>query len=317
MSHSQSETCTIHNVSFGGSFTMISNKIFENQNLSWEAKGLLCYILSRPSDWKVHTWQLAEIYQGKKKGNGRDSIKKIVRELKDAGYINYIKSRNDKGLWQHRYDVYPMPFKDFQKIFPETDYPAPDQPAPDHPSVIINTESNKTEINTSKEDIARTASPPRYEISFSFEKFDFEGIEQKDLNSWKEIYPCVDVPVQLKKMKEWIISNPMKCKTRKKWRKFINDWLSKNNEHNINKEAYQSYLKKENKSDQKINVEYAQWSYENLESNTYDITLLSGKIELTPKGSGQVVVLSYLENGFKHQLENALKKHGFMKKLGK
>ncbi len=146
MSDSVSEVCTIHNIAFGGGFTMISNKIFENPNLSWQAKGLLSYILSRPPNWHVHSWQLSKIYEGEKKGNGFCSIKTIIKELKENGYIDYAKSRDKKGRWVHRYDVYPMPYKEFKKIFPEIVYPPVETPEPVNRPIIINTDITNTEL---------------------------------------------------------------------------------------------------------------------------------------------------------------------------
>jgi len=67
----------------------------------------------------MHIWQLVNIYKGEERGNGEKGIKSIVRELKKHGYIVYTKTRNELGRWCHRYDVYPMPVQDFQKMFPE------------------------------------------------------------------------------------------------------------------------------------------------------------------------------------------------------
>jgi hypothetical protein len=39
-------------------------------------------------------------------------------------------------------------------------------------------------------------------------------------------------------MKQWIISNPSKSRSKSLWRKFITSWLTKANDTNINKAAY-------------------------------------------------------------------------------
>lgn len=44
---------------------------------------------------------------------------------------------------------------------------------------------------------------------------------------WKDTYPAVDVEQELKKMVAWSDSNPTKRKTRKGIERFINNWLSK------------------------------------------------------------------------------------------
>lgn len=132
---------TIHNIRLDSHFTITANSTPEDANLSWAAKGLLWYILSRPHDWSIHTWQLSKIYTGEKKGNKKDAIQEILRELRDAGYIKYTKERNAEGKWVHRYDVYPMRISDFQKKIPERDHPALVNPA-----IIPSTELPSTEL---------------------------------------------------------------------------------------------------------------------------------------------------------------------------
>lgn len=138
---------TIHNVRLDSHFTITSNKTPEDPRLSWAAKGLLWYVLSRSHDWKIFTAQLAEIYQGKDRGNGYDAIKKIVKELRTAGYVKYTKSRDSKGQWQHRYDVYPVPHSDFQKMFPEVVKPPLDEPPVVKPPIIPRTNINDDDDN--------------------------------------------------------------------------------------------------------------------------------------------------------------------------
>jgi hypothetical protein len=77
------------------------------------------------------------------------------------------------------------------------------------------------------------------DISFSFEDRSFSGISEKDLNSWKELYPQTDIPRELKEMSQWILANPSKAKSKKLWRKFILNWLQRCNEKSTNRMAYQ------------------------------------------------------------------------------
>lgn len=100
---------TIHNMRLDSQSTITENSNPEDHNLSWAAKGLLWYILTREQSWKVSVWQLAKIYNGDRKGNKKDAIQEMLRELRAAGYIKYTKSRDAEGKWKHRYDVYPMP----------------------------------------------------------------------------------------------------------------------------------------------------------------------------------------------------------------
>lgn len=49
----------------------------------------------------------------------------------------------------------------------------------------------------------------------------------EDYNRWCELYPAVDVMQELRKMSSWSTDNPKKRKTKSGVRRFINAWLSK------------------------------------------------------------------------------------------
>lgn len=145
MSYSESDTYTIERISFSDHFLMTPNSLWEDESISFQAKGLLGYLLSRPKNWKVNPWHLSEIYKGDRRGNGLDGIKAMIKELRTAGYITYSKSHGEKGLWIHKYKVYPMPQKDFQKIYPEMVKPPLVEPAEVKPSILTSTELTNTE----------------------------------------------------------------------------------------------------------------------------------------------------------------------------
>ena len=52
-------------------------------------------------------------------------------------------------------------------------------------------------------------------------------ITEDDVAAWKELYQAVDVMQELRKMKGWADANPSKRKTRNGIKRFINGWLSK------------------------------------------------------------------------------------------
>ncbi len=61
-------------------FLIIDQRAIEDERLSWAARGLLGYLLSKPDDWKVLVNDL------RKRGDlGRDGIYRLLRELCDTG----------------------------------------------------------------------------------------------------------------------------------------------------------------------------------------------------------------------------------------
>jgi DNA-binding transcriptional ArsR family regulator len=76
-------------------FTVISNKLAQNNNLSLKARGLMCYFLSLPDDWIIYVDQLAKVMKEKK-----CAISSGLSELKEAGYVHHIKLGFKEG-WQY------------------------------------------------------------------------------------------------------------------------------------------------------------------------------------------------------------------------
>ncbi len=100
-------------------------------------------------------------------------------------------------------------------------------------------ENEMNEEKEGKENLAQSGklSSKAGDIAFSFEKRAFENILEIDMQSWGEVYPAVNLRKELLLMVEWCLGNPTKAKSKKLWRKFIANWLSKRNEENINKQA--------------------------------------------------------------------------------
>lgn len=82
-------------------FTIIDNRPLENKQLSWKAKGLLTYLMSKPPNWEVKLWQLKEASK-----DGRDSTDAGLKELIEHGYIKRTRLTNKKGQFQgYLYEV--------------------------------------------------------------------------------------------------------------------------------------------------------------------------------------------------------------------
>lgn len=67
-------------------YSVLTNDITANADLSWEARGLMAYLNGLPEDWQV---SLKDIIS--KGPASRDKSLKMIKELVDAGYIKSIK----------------------------------------------------------------------------------------------------------------------------------------------------------------------------------------------------------------------------------
>ena len=84
------------------------------------------------------------------------------------------------------------------KVSIDTTCPEP-EPAPDRKQVIALTLNDKSEF----------------------------WIYGDQVEQWSELFPAVDVMQELRKMKSWLDSNPSRRKTKKGVLRFVNSWLSK------------------------------------------------------------------------------------------
>lgn len=63
-------------------YTLISNGVIEDKELSAKAKGILLYLLSRPDDWYLYKSKLYEV-----SAEGRSATDTAIKELIEKGYI--------------------------------------------------------------------------------------------------------------------------------------------------------------------------------------------------------------------------------------
>ncbi len=122
----------------------ISRALAQDSRLSFEARGVLAYLLSKPGDWEVRIPDLQ-----REGTTGRDRVYRILRELRDAGYLQRDQQRQDDGtfVWG--------PYRIHEAPLPEnTDMDTPQQhaaqPLPENPDLVSpdteNQEVDKTAI---------------------------------------------------------------------------------------------------------------------------------------------------------------------------
>jgi hypothetical protein len=116
----------------------------QDSSLSFEARGVLSYLLSKPDDWKVYVGDL------RREGNiGKDQIQRILKELEIARYLTRKKCRDRLGQWDWQCLVNEKPMLSPQPGFPAMDNPATGKPATENPAIYkIQTKETTDEENT-------------------------------------------------------------------------------------------------------------------------------------------------------------------------
>ena len=148
-----------------GNFTILGNGIFTDNALSFEAMGLLAYLLSKPDNWSIHPRALSKATEGSDQRRGMGKIYDLLNVLIAAGYVLRFKRANGEV----DYIVYDEPVRNEaaenpNQENPNQENPNQENPNQDFPDVLINTEGQQ-ELNLSKDGRktnarGRAASPP-------------------------------------------------------------------------------------------------------------------------------------------------------------
>lgn len=97
-------------------FVMLDKTFLEDDRLSFKAKGILAYLLSKPDNWKVIVGNLVKYSK-----DGKSAVYAGLKELKECGYYVKTPIRSEDGRRISRWEstVYEMPdslLSDFQEI---------------------------------------------------------------------------------------------------------------------------------------------------------------------------------------------------------
>jgi len=142
-------------------FAIVPNAIAEDDRISFEARGMLVYLLAKPNDWEVRIGDL------QRAGSiGRDKAYRILGELIDAGYVTRSKQRRPGGTYgETEYVIYDDPVPDQlplprpenpdvvtphpeipEMVAPLPEKPHPAEPYPGNQDALIRTHSTNTQI---------------------------------------------------------------------------------------------------------------------------------------------------------------------------
>lgn len=108
-------------------YTVIPNRILENKNLRLQDKGLLAYLLSKPSAWQIRVDVLTS-----ELGHGRDAIYSMLKNIRSEGYALYTRYPDGRTDW--------IIFDEPNAGNPDPENPDPENPDPGFPHDIVSTD---------------------------------------------------------------------------------------------------------------------------------------------------------------------------------
>lgn len=140
-------------------FTIVSKDITENTHLSWQARGLLVYLLGKFDNWQVNVAHLQKETCNARKKTGRDGIYAILEELLEVGYLQRENLRADDGAFLGvQYVVHEVPVPAEERTLKQSRAAANDEAAPAPHTDLPDTDLPDTaEPDTASPD---TANPP-------------------------------------------------------------------------------------------------------------------------------------------------------------
>lgn len=143
-------------------FTQVSNHILVNPNISFKAKGIYAYLISKPENYQFSAERIAD---GSKEG--RKAILSAIKEIEDSGYLHRSKMKD--GRIEYRFFASPVDKARYLNGTVPQSHSGTQAP-------INNTDlNNNTIINNTKKE--------KKEKKFDAEKYILELIEKQIVSS--------------------------------------------------------------------------------------------------------------------------------------
>lgn len=220
-------------------YTTMSNYHLKDKELSLKAKGLLSMMLSLPDEWHYSVKGLKGICK-----ESVNTINGILNELEENNYlVRRRKYLNGKiSEWEYvifetneNHDTELLHLKN--EDIENEDIENVDIENEDIKNEYVykytkelNTKVLNTNILNTKGYIAKNDLENHFEpsvIQLPLNDKSLYDVSQNDFEEYEELYPNVDVMQELRKMKGWLNANPTKRKTKRGIKRFVNSWLSR------------------------------------------------------------------------------------------
>jgi hypothetical protein len=125
-------------------YVQLDKRIVEDDRLSWKAKGLLAYLLSRPDQWEVRIQDLV-----KRSTDKEYAVRSALKELTELGYAEMVRRRRSDGTFEPvEYIVRELPLRGFREVVGTKDETLPLR---GYPLVENRAVSNNESSNEEKE----------------------------------------------------------------------------------------------------------------------------------------------------------------------
>lgn len=130
---------TIVRVEKNKNYTVVNNTSLHDERLSWKAKAIHLFMLSRPDNWVFRSMELTQWAK-----DGRDAFNSGLKELQQFGYVKKVRRRNARGEFEWLTTVYEIPCMDN----PSTENPCMANPSMETPQLLNTNLVSTNLVNT-------------------------------------------------------------------------------------------------------------------------------------------------------------------------
>ncbi|QKY79987.1 helix-turn-helix DNA binding domain protein [Gordonia phage Clawz] len=143
-------------------FTIIDNSLLNDKAMSFRARGVLAYLLSKPTGWKVSAERLSSEAK-----EGRDAMRTALNEIEAAGYLVRRRWRDPVSKqWRSTQTIYDEPQREVsegsdqakQQVGPTADFQR-QLPSDSYPGALVRTGKELGKGGTSRSRITAVPSP--------------------------------------------------------------------------------------------------------------------------------------------------------------
>lgn len=134
-------------------YAMIDNRVLADPRLTWKAKGILVYLLSKPNNWKVQVTDITN-----HSPDGECAVRTALDELLSLGYAERETIRRNGKFESWNYIIHEEPLRGF----PQVD-------KPDMDNRPLNNKESTNKESTNKEKEKRSPQPIKEKVLFKEE----------------------------------------------------------------------------------------------------------------------------------------------------
>ena len=229
-------------------YGIVSKLVMQDTNISCVAKTIYSYFCSYTGGGNTCFPSRNKICYDL--GISKDTLGKHLKQLIEAGYIK-VEQAKENGRYSH--NVYTI-ITTLSKCPNDSvsEKLAHEKLTPNNNSLNKNSILNKNSVNNN---MSGAISPDNNVIGLPTNKFNTQGeeyhVSKEFYNTMAELYPNTNVLDELKRMRAWLLTNKQKRKTLSGMEKFINSWLSRQQ----NNTTYQHTNITKNKVQDKYSVD--------------------------------------------------------------